>query len=192
MVTTQHYIATKVGEKVLSDGGNAYDAAVAIGFALAVVLPRAGNIGGGGFMLMYNENNQEAFSIDYREKAPAASYQKMYLNNQGELIKGKSTYGYLASGVPGTVAGLWEVHKKFGSLPWDKLLAPAIDLAENGFEVSVYMSDMLIRYHKKLSGFEETSKIFQKDYPNFLTKKFIQKDLAQTLKIIARNGRDGF
>ena len=192
MVTTQHYIATKVGEKVLSDGGNAYDAAVAIGFALAVVLPRAGNIGGGGFMLMYNENNQEAFSIDYREKAPAASYQKMYLNNQGELIKGKSTYGYLASGVPGTVAGLWEVHKKFGSLPWDQLLAPAIDLAENGFEVSVYMSDMLIRYHKKLSGFEETSKIFQKDYPNFLTKKFIQKDLAQTLKIIARNGRDGF
>jgi len=192
MVTTQHYIATKVGEKVLSDGGNAYDAAVAIGFALAVVLPRAGNIGGGGFMLMYNENNQEAFSIDYREKAPAASYQKMYLNNQGELIKGKSTYGYLASGVPGTVAGLWEVHKKFGSLPWNKLLAPAIDLAENGFEVSVYMSDMLIRYHKKLSGFEETSKIFQKDYPNFLTKKFIQKDLAQTLKIIARNGRDGF
>ena len=192
MVTTQHYIATKVGEKVLSDGGNAYDAAVAIGFALAVVLPRAGNIGGGGFMIMYDENNQEAFSIDYREKAPAASYQKMYLNNQGELIKGKSTYGYLASGVPGTVAGLWEVHKKFGSLPWDKLLAPAIDLAENGFEVSVYMSDMLIRYHKKLSGFEETSKIFQKDYPNFLTKKFIQKDLAQTLKIIARNGRDGF
>lgn len=192
MVTTQHYIATKVGEKVLSDGGNAYDAAVAIGFALAVVLPRAGNIGGGGFMLMYNENNQEAFSIDYREKAPAASYQKMYLNNQGELIKGKSTYGYLASGVPGTVAGLWEVHKKFGSLPWDQLLAPAIDLAENGFEVSVYMSDMLIRYHKKLSGFKETSKIFQKDYPNFLTKKFIQKDLAQTLKIIARNGRDGF
>ena len=192
MVTTQHYIATKVGERVLSDGGNAYDAAVAIGFALAVVLPRAGNIGGGGFMLMYNENNQEAFSIDYREKAPAASYQKMYLNNQGELIKGKSTYGYLASGVPGTVAGLWEVHKKFGSLPWDKLLAPAIDLAENGFEVSVYMSDMLIRYHEKLSGFEETSKIFQKDYPNFLTKKFIQKDLAQTLKIIARNGRDGF
>ena len=192
MVTTQHYIATKVGEKVLSDGGNAYDAAVAIGFALAVVLPRAGNIGGGGFMLMYNEDNQEAFSIDYREKAPAASYQKMYLNNQGELIKGKSTYGYLASGVPGTVAGLWEVHKKFGSLPWDKLLAPAIDLAENGFEVSVYMSDMLIRYHEKLSGFEETSKIFQKDYPNFLTKKFIQKDLAQSLKIIARNGRDGF
>ena len=192
MVTTQHYIATKVGEKVLSDGGNAYDAAVAIGFALAVVLPRAGNIGGGGFMLMYNENNQEAFSIDYREKAPAASYQKMYLNNQGELIKGKSTYGYLASGVPGTVAGLWEVHKKFGSLPWDQLLAPAIDLAENGFEVSVYMSDMLIRYHEKLSGFEETSKIFQKDYPNFLTKKFIQKDLAQTLKIIAKNGRDGF
>ena len=116
----------------------------------------------------------------------------MYLNNQGELLKGKSTYGYLASGVPGTVAGLWEVHKKFGSLPWDKLLAPAIDLAENGFEVSVYMSDILIRYHKKLSGFEETSKIFQKDYPNFLTKKFIQKDLAQTLKIIARNGRDGF
>ena len=77
-------------------------------------------------------------------------------------------------------------------MPWDQLLAPAIDLAENGFEVSVYMSDMLIRYHEKLSGFEETSKIFGKDYPNFLTKKFIQKDLAQTLKTIAKNGRDGF
>ena len=192
MVTTQHYIATKVGEDVLSKGGNAYDAAVAIGFALAVVLPRAGNIGGGGFMVMYNENSQESFSIDYREKAPAKAYQKMYLNKEGKPIKGKSTYGYLASGVPGTVAGLWEVHQKFGSLSWDELIAPAINLAENGFNVSVYMSDMLIRYHKKLSGFEETSKIFQKNYPDFLTHKFIQKDLAETLKIIAENGRDGF
>jgi len=193
MVTTQHFLATSVGEKILSNGGNAYDASIAIAFTLAVVLPRAGNIGGGGFMVMYDEQSEKAYSIDYREKAPALSTKDMYLNQDG-LFNDKqlSTFGYLASGVPGTVAGLWEVHKKFGSLPWDILVKDAIEYAENGFLITPYMADVLINYNEKLSYFEETKEIFQKDYPNFKNKRLFQKDLARTLKIISKKGRDGF
>ena len=123
MVTTQHFLATAVGEKILNSGGNAYDAAIAVGFTLAVVLPRAGNIGGGGFMVIHDSTLNKQFSIDYREKAPINSDKDMYLNSDGTFNDQKlSTFGYLASGVPGTVAGLWEVHSKFGSLEWSKLL----------------------------------------------------------------------
>jgi len=119
MVTTQHFLATGVGEKILNQGGNAYDAAIAVGFTLAVVLPRAGNIGGGGFMVMHDSITNKNYSIDYREMAPAKSYTEMYLNEDGSFNASKlSTFGYLASGVPGTVAGFWEVHQKFGSLDW--------------------------------------------------------------------------
>ena len=193
MVTTQHFIATKVGEKILSKGGNAYDASIAIAFTLAVVLPRAGNIGGGGFMVMYDNETMQPYSIDYREKAPEKSHRDMYLNEDGSFNTQRlSTFGYLSSGVPGTVAGLWEVHKKFGSLPWSSLLEDAIYYAENGFEITPYMNDVLVRYNQKLSFYAETKEIFQKDYPDFANKKLIQKDLAKTLEIIAQNGRDGF
>ena len=141
MVTTQHFIATKVGEKILSKGGNAYDASIAIAFTLAVVLPRAGNIGGGGFMVMYDNETMQPYSIDYREKAPEKSHRDMYLNEDGSFNTQRlSTFGYLSSGVPGTVAGLWEVHEKFGSLPWSSLLEDAIYYAENGFEITPYLS----------------------------------------------------
>tara|TARA_B100000287_G_scaffold430385_1_gene485528 strand:- start:1619 stop:3403 length:1785 start_codon:yes stop_codon:yes gene_type:complete len=193
MVTTQHFLATRVGEKILSNGGNAYDATIAAAFTLAVVLPRAGNIGGGGFMVMYDKNTNTPYSIDFREKAPELATKNMYLNVDGTFNdKQLSTFGYLASGVPGTVAGLWEVHQKFGSLPWDKLLEDAIFYAENGFVITPYMGDVLNRYNKKLSFFPETKKIFQQNYPNFKNEKLYQKDLAKTLKIIASDGRDGF
>ena len=193
MVTTQHFLATKVGEKILNQGGNAYDAAIAVGFTLAVVLPRAGNIGGGGFMVMHDSITNKNYSIDYREMAPAKSFTNMYLNEDGSFNTSKlSTFGYLASGVPGTVAGFWEVHQKFGSLEWELLLEDAIYYAENGFEITPYMGDMLSKYREKLSYFEPTNRIFMKHNPNFIGSKLVQKDLANTLKLIAVQGKDGF
>ena len=193
MVTTQHFLATKVGEKILNQGGNAYDAAIAVGFTLAVVLPRAGNIGGGGFMVMHDSITDKNYSIDYREMAPAKSFTNMYLNEDGSFNTNKlSTFGYLASGVPGTVAGFWEVHQKFGSLDWELLLEDAIYYAENGFEITPYMGDMLSKYKEKLSYFEPTNRIFMKHNPNFIGSKLVQKDLANTLKLIAITGKDGF
>ena len=193
MVTTQHFLATKVGEKILNKGGNAYDAAIAVGFTLAVVLPRAGNIGGGGFMVMHDSATNQSYSIDYREMAPAKSFTNMYLKDDGSFNDDKlSTFGYLASGVPGTVAGFWEIHQKFGSLDWELLLEDAIYYAENGFEITPYMGDMLTKYEEKLSYFEPTKKIFMKNSPDFTGSTLIQKDLAKTLKIIAKNGKDGF
>jgi len=193
MVTTQHFVATKVGEKILNQGGNAYDAAIAVGFTLAVVLPRAGNIGGGGFMVMHDSITNQNYSIDFREMAPAKSFTNMYLNEDGSFNDSKlSTFGYLASGVPGTVAGFWEVHQKFGSLDWELLLEDAIYYAENGFEITPYMGDMLSEYKEKLSYFEPTNKIFMKHNPDFTGRTLLQKDLANTLKLIATKGKDGF
>ena len=193
MVSTQHFLATAVGERILSRGGNAYDASIAIAFTLAVVLPRAGNIGGGGFMVIYDSQTQKPYSIDFREKAPQMSTRDMYLTEDGSFNDmNLSTLGYLASGVPGTVAGLWDVHQKFGSLPWNELLEDAIYFAENGFKITPFLGDILFNYSEALSIFPETKKIFQKHYPNFKDKLLIQKDLANTLKIIASKGREGF
>ena len=193
MVSTQHFLATRVGEKILNKGGNAYDASIAIAFTLAVVLPRAGNIGGGGFMVMYDKETEKSYSIDYREKAPLLSTKDMYLNQDGSFNDQMlSTFGYLSIGVPGTVAGLWDVHNKFGSLPWSVLLEDAIYLAEKGFEITPFLADILFKYNEKLSFFNETKNIFQVSYPNFEGKLLIQTDLAKTLKIISEKGRDGF
>ena len=193
MITSQHFLATAVGEKILNKGGNAYDASIAIAFTLAVVLPRAGNIGGGGFMVIYDGETKKPYSIDFREKAPEFSSKDMYLNKDGTFNDLKlSTFGYLASGVPGTVAGLWEVHQKFGSLPWNVLIEDAIYFAENGFEITPFLADILLRYSEDLSSFPETKEIFQKYYPNFKNKMLVQSDLANTLRIIASKGRDGF
>ena len=193
MVSTQHFLATRVGEKILNKGGNAYDASIAIAFTLAVVLPRAGNIGGGGFMVMYDKETEKSYSIDYREKAPLLSTKDMYLNQDGSFNDQMlSTFGYLSIGVPGNVAGLWDVHKKFGSLPWSVLLEDAIDLAEKGFEITPFLADILFKYNEKLSFFNETKNIFQASYPNFEGELLIQTDLAKTLKIISEKGRDGF
>ena len=192
IVVTQHYLATEIGENVLYQGGNAYDAAIAVGFALAVVLPRAGNIGGGGFMVIYDEDSNDTYSIDYREKAPAASFKDMYLDENGEFDILKSTFGFNAIGIPGTVHGFWSVHQKFGSLPWADLIQPSIVLAERGFIMSDYMADTLNKYSEKMSYYDETRNIFLRNYPNLKKSRLIQNDLAKTLKRIQKDGVQGF
>ena len=192
VVVTQHYLATEIGENILAQGGNAYDAAIAVGFALAVVLPRAGNIGGGGFMVIYDEDTNDTYAIDYREKAPAASFRDMYLDENGEFDILKSTFGYNAIGVPGTVHGFWSVHQRFGSLPWADLIHPAIILAERGFVMSDYMAQTLNNYSEKMSYYDETRNIFLRNYPNLKDSRLIQNDLAKTLKRIQKDGLNGF
>ena len=192
VVVTQQYRATEIGENILTQGGNAYDAAIAVGFALAVVLPRAGNIGGGGFMVIYDEDSNDTYAIDYREKAPAASFRDMYLDENGEFDILKSTFGYNAIGVPGTVHGFWNVHQRFGSLPWADLIQPAIILAERGFVMSDYMAQTLNNYSEKMSYYDETRNIFLRNYPNLKDSRLIQNDLAKTLKRIQKDGLNGF
>ncbi len=127
--------ASKIGVEILKKGGNAFDAMIATNFALAVCFPNAGNISGGGFMV-YRKKNGETGSIDYREMAPIKAFEKMYQNELGEVIPDKSTKGGLAVGVPGTVAGLFEIHRRFGTIPMKDLIKPSIDLALNGFIVT--------------------------------------------------------
>ena len=192
MVVTQHYLASEVGEAILNKGGNAYDATIAVAFALAVVLPRAGNIGGGGFTVLYNSSDESFQSLDYREKAPLAASKNMYLDNNGDVISNLSTLGYKAIAVPGTVDGMWELHKKYGSMDWKELIVPSIKLAKEGFKVSPLMADTLNRNYKSLSKFSETKKIFFQENPVKFNSLLIQKDLAKTLEKISKNGRNGF
>ena len=131
MVVTTHPVASDVGLAILKKGGNAIDAAVAVNFALAVCHPSAGNIGGGGF-LVYRDKAGNVKALDYREKAPAAASRDMYLDAEGKIIPGKSMTGIFSVGVPGTVAGMQEMHDKLGKLPWSVLLQPSVDLARNG------------------------------------------------------------
>lgn len=129
MVVSTHPVASAVGLEILKKGGNAIDAAVAVNFALAVCHPAAGNIGGGGF-LVYRDAKGQNFALDYREKAPLKGHRDMYLDEKGNIIPGKSFVGIFSAGVPGTVAGMVEMHQKFGKLAWSELVAPAIDLAK--------------------------------------------------------------
>ena len=192
MVVSQHYLATEVGKNILDQGGNAIDASVAVAFALAVVLPRAGNIGGGGFLVLHNAEKNKNYALDYREMAPAAADRDMYLNEDGSLNKSTSRLGYLAGGIPGTVAGMWEAHQKFGSMPWVDLLKPAIKLAQAGFKVSPFMADSINRAHSSMKDYPSTVKIFFPEFPLKPNHNLVQKDLAATLKRIAQNGKDGF
>jgi gamma-glutamyltranspeptidase/glutathione hydrolase len=192
MVVTQHYLATQVGKSILDQGGNAIDASVAVAFALAVVLPRAGNIGGGGFIVLHNAQENKNYALDYREMAPAAAHRDMYLNEDGSVNQTTSRLGYLSGGVPGTVAGMWEAHQKFGSLPWKDLIQPAIKLAKQGFKVSPFMADSINRAYSSMKNYPSTVEIFFQEYPVKSQHLLVQKDLAATLTRIANNGRDGF
>ncbi len=189
-VVSDNYYATEAGARVLAEGGNAVDAAVAVGFALAVVYPSAGNIGGGGFMLVWD--GKKAYFLDYRETAPTGARVDMFVR-EGKFQPQLSTVGALAAGVPGTVAGLLEAHRRFGQLPLDRVMAPAIDLAERGFRLSVFQARRFKRMEKLLRRFPETSRIFlpggRVPLPGQL---LVQKDLARTLRLIARKGRSGF
>lgn len=193
MVVSSHYLGSQVGKDILAKGGNAIDAAVGTAFALAVTLPSAGNIGGGGF-LVYHGANGEQTTFNFREKAPKAATKTMYLDKLGKVKNNSNHRGPLSVGVPGTVAGLWDAHQKMGALPWADLVQPAIDLAEKGFPSTWAMQKFLKSMLKETDGvYDATKKAFLKDgqlyTPGELWK---QPDLAATLKRIQKDGRDGF
>ncbi len=190
MVSTTDYYATRVGLDVLEDGGTAMDAAIAVSFALAVVNPAAGNIGGGGFMVTRLADG-ETSALDYREKAPAAAHRDMYLDEDGELTD-RSILGHLASGVPGTVMGMWDAHQRYGTLPWEELVQPAVGLAE-GLEVRERLARSLRNSQRSLSIYESTREVFLPGgEPPEVGETFRQPDLARTLTRIRDQGPDGF
>jgi gamma-glutamyltranspeptidase/glutathione hydrolase len=177
-----------ISEQILRDGGNAVDAAIAAGFALAVTLPEAGNIGGGGFMLIHM-NGEDSF-IDYREKAPLAADRDMYLDENGDVLEQASKIGHLSVGVPGTVAGFWEAHKKYGSISWSDLVMPAVKLAEEGFVVPEKLGGGMLSYGlQQYEGKTNFADYFGSMTPGAVHK---QPELATTLRRIADNGVDGF
>ncbi len=192
MVVSAHPIASKVGVNILKQGGNAVDAAVATGFALAVCYPRAGNIGGGGFMVFRFKDGSTS-TLDYREKAPSKGHRDMYLDAERNVIEDMSLYSRAASGVPGSVAGMIEAHKKYGKLPFEQVIQPAIDLAENGIELTENESDKLNSAKEDFVRLNKTWPVFVKDSGEW--KKgdlLIQKELAKTLRLIKEKSRDGF
>nr|WP_222621656.1 gamma-glutamyltransferase [Pontibacter cellulosilyticus] len=191
MVVSAHPDATRIGVEILRKGGNAFDAAIATQFALAVAFPAAGNIGGGGF-LVYRQADGSIGTLDYREMAPAAATEKMYQDAQGNVIEDLSLSGHLASGVPGSVAGMFETHQKFGSLPWAELVQPSIELARNGVVLTEKEAaglnsnrERFIKYNKHLPYLTNENNWKAGD-------KLKHKDLARTLERIRDNGRDGF
>lgn len=191
MVVTAHPLATKVGIDILRKGGNAVDAAVAVQFALAVVYPQAGNIGGGGF-LIYRSKTGATDAIDYREKAPAAATENMYLDSLGNVKTKLSRLGVLAAGVPGTVDGMWEAHKKYGRLKWPELVKPATLLAEKGFQITQQEADNLNEERMTFVMNSTFLPALVKMEPWAAGDWLIQKDLAETMRRIEGDGRDGF
>jgi gamma-glutamyltranspeptidase/glutathione hydrolase len=193
MVVSSNPLASQAGVDVMREGGNAIDAAVSVSFALAVVHPIAGNVGGGGFLLYHDAETGREISVDYREMAPAAAGRDMYLDAAGEVVPELSTVGYLASGVPGSVAGLHLAWSRFGTLPWSRLLEPAIDLARNGFVVEDHFSRSLEAAVPLLERFDESRRIFLPGgSPPVPGQTFTQPDLARTLEAIARDGAQAF
>ncbi|MAV64566.1 MAG: gamma-glutamyltransferase [Candidatus Marinimicrobia bacterium] len=193
MVVSSNHLATEIGLDVLKNGGNAIDAAVAVGFALAVTHPGAGNIGGGGFMVI-RFSDGETTSIDFRETAPKLSNKDMFLDLNGDVIPNKSWNSGLAVGVPGSVAGFGYVHDKYGSKRWGTLIQPSIKLARYGYKID-YLNYNLLNspyYRQYLSSDVETKKIFYKNEGFKLNELFIQKDLAKTLSRIASYGYKDF
>ena len=194
MVSSQNAHASEVGAQVLADGGNAIDAAVAVGFALAVTLPRAGNLGGGGFMLVHDAESGETVAIDYREEAPVRAGRDMFLDKDGNVDQDKARFSHLSAGVPGTVAGLWRAHQDYGRLPWRRVVEPAMQLARDGFEVTYDLAGLLAARKDRLCRFEAACRYFYKagGEPYAPGERFTQPDLAETLKAIAEQGPDAF
>ena len=194
MVSAQEQIAAEVGRDILAQGGNAVDAGVAVAFALAVTLPRAGNIGGGGFMLVHDAKTGQTHAIDYREMAPAGASRDMFLNEAGEPDSDKSLYSGASSGVPGTVAGMKLALEKYGTMEWADVIAPAIRLAEEGITVTPDLADSLEAMKERLTKYPSAAKIFYKEDGELYRPgdRFVQADLAKTLKTIAAEGPDGF
>jgi len=192
MVVSADELASNVGVEILKKGGTAVDAAVAVGFALAVTFPGAGNIGGGGYMVI-RMNDGKTATIDYREKAPAKASRDMFLDQNGHFVPEGSQEGYLSSGVPGSVAGLLYALETYGTLNRKTVLQPAIDLARKGFRINGELAEDLRADLKVLSRFPSSMKIFTKGgIPYEEGDLLVQKDLAETLKRIQQYGRDGF
>src|ERR1700761_4827422 len=191
MVVCAYPDAAQVGLDILKKGGNAVDAAVAVQFALAVTFPEAGNIGGGGFMV-YRSAQGETNTLDFREKAPVRANQNMYLDSAGNVIPGLSLSTHLASGVPGSVDGMVEAHKKYGKLKWEELVQPAIDLARNGFKITKRMAGDLNRETSEFKKLNEGKSYLLKDSLWQEGDVLVQEDLAKTLEQIRDKGRAGF
>ena len=191
-VATRHHLATDIGMKVLEEGGNAIDAAVAVAFALAVVNPSAGNLGGGGFMLLHLAESNETFSVDYRERAPMKSFEKMFQDNSGKVVRGLSLSSILASGVPGTVSGMFYVAEHYGTVKIENLIKPSIELAKKGFALSDFQAKNLNKYKKKFSKDKEAKKIFTKANGFSEGDILVQANLAGTLERIKQNGKEEF
>ena len=196
MVVSQRMIASEVGADILRQGGNAVDAAVATGLALAVVLPRAGNLAGGGFMVLHLADQDKTITIDYREKAPALAYRDLFLDENGNYDKKKAQFSLLSAGVPGTVAGFHHALINYGTLSWKQVLQPSIALAEDGFSIPHDLENILAskRYRTRLSADPAASKVFYKEDGSLYKagETLIQTDLATTLKALSEFGPDAF
>ncbi|MFL9923142.1 gamma-glutamyltransferase [Herbaspirillum lusitanum] len=193
MVASEQELATQVGVDILRRGGNAVDAGVAVGFALAVVLPNAGNIGGGGFMMIHDAKTGKNVALDFREMAPQRATRNMYLDDKGNVVPGRSLYTHLAVGVPGTVAGLTHALQKYGTMKLADVMAPAIKLAEKGYNVSPSLALILAAERDHLGQWDSSKAIFFKDGRPLQTgEKLVQKDLAKSMKLIAKQGPAAF
>lgn len=196
IVASQHELASKIGADIIRRGGNAVDAAIAVGLALAVVYPEAGNLGGGGFMLIRFKDGRTA-AIDYREMAPKAANRDIFVDNEGNVIRGEgsSTIGYRASGVPGTPAGFDLAYKKYGSgkIKWSELVEPARKLAADGFVLSLRLANLFKSYKQNLEKYEDSKRIFLRDGKFYEEgETFKQPDLAQTLARMQKDGAKEF
>jgi len=189
MVVSAKLDASKIGIEILKNGGNAFDAMIATDLALAVVYPNAGNLGGGGFMV-YRLANGAKGSLDYREKAPLKSSKNMYLDENSNIVKGLSIKGGLSVAVPGTVAGLFEIHEKFGSLPFSQLIQPSIDLAEQGYVISKKQANTLNQFQNEIYELNDSIKLFDSKFQE--GDVFVNKSLSKTLKKIQSEGKDAF
>jgi len=191
MVVSAHPLASQAGRDILQKGGNAIDAMVAVQFALAVTYPRAGNIGGGGFMI-YRPADGNATTLDFREKAPAAAHRDMYLDADSNAIDSLSIYGHLAAGVPGSVEGMFVAHQKYGKLDWKELVQPAIDLAKEGIKVTQREANSFNEFMDAFKHYNPHTNAFVKDAAWQKGEMLVQEDLAQVLVAIRDQGRAGF
>ncbi len=191
MVVSAHPLATRAGLEILKRGGNAVDAAIAVQLALAVVYPRAGNIGGGGFMVVRSATGKTG-ALDYREMAPAKATRDMYLDKNKNVIDKLSTAGQLASGVPGSVAGLWEAHLKYGKISWRALVAPAIEMAEKGIRLTHGEAVTMNNYRADFKKYETQPSVFTQKTAWKTGDVMVQKDLAKILRSIQQRGARGF
>jgi len=193
VVVSSETAATDVGVRILKEGGNAIDAACATALALAVSYPQAGNIGGGGFALVYTADSQRVSFLDFRETAPQAATADMFLDDAGKIDDGKARYSAKSSGVPGTVAGLWEMHRRFGKKPWQELAEPARRMADTGIIVTSALADDIASHREHLTGHEASEALFFPDGGPLTTgNRWVQADLAKTLSLIGLEGKDGF